>query len=118
KVALAYTLNSWWRNRNTFLQGRDEIIEFLKAKWARELNCRLIKELWAFRTTELPCGIAMNPNPQRAGGIALMAMRIGNLKAKAKCRWAIPISTMWKSVHRSTNFIGSLALRDRRVIQD
>ena len=45
KVALAYTLNSWWRNRNTFLQGRDEIIEFLKAKWARELNYRLIKEL-------------------------------------------------------------------------
>lgn len=83
KVALAYTLNSWWRNRNTFLQGRDEIIEFLKAKWARELNYRLIKELWAFRTTELPCGIAMNPNPQRAGGIALMAMRIGNLKATA-----------------------------------
>lgn len=48
KVALAYTPDSKWRNRDTFLQGRDEIIEFLKDKWARELNYRLIKELWAF----------------------------------------------------------------------
>lgn len=48
QVALAYTADSWWRNRDTFVQGRDEIIEFLKQKWARELNYRLIKELWAF----------------------------------------------------------------------
>lgn len=48
KVALAYTPDSWWRNRDTFLQGRDEIIQFLQQKWARELNYRLIKELWAF----------------------------------------------------------------------
>lgn len=48
KVALAYTPDSIWRNRDTFLQGRDEIIEFLKDKWSKELNYRLIKELWAF----------------------------------------------------------------------
>ena len=48
KVALAYTPDSKWRNRDTFLQGRDEIIEFLKDKWSKELNYRLIKELWAF----------------------------------------------------------------------
>ena len=48
KVALAYTPDSTWRNRDTFIQGRDEIIEFLKDKWSRELNYRLIKELWAF----------------------------------------------------------------------
>lgn len=47
KVALAYTPDSKWRNRDTFLQGRDEIIEFLKGKWSKELNYRLIKELWA-----------------------------------------------------------------------
>lgn len=47
-IALAYTPDSWWRNRSTFVQGRDQIIEFLKQKWARELNYRLIKELWAF----------------------------------------------------------------------
>src|SRR5699024_11512191 len=80
KVALAYTLNRWWRNRDTFLQGRDEIIEFLKAKWVRELNYRLIKELWAFRTTELPCGIAIYSNQRRDGGIALMTRSSHNLR--------------------------------------
>ena len=48
KVALSYTLDSWWRNRAEFVQGRPAIIEFLKRKWARELDYRLIKELWAF----------------------------------------------------------------------
>jgi nuclear transport factor 2 (NTF2) superfamily protein len=48
RLALAYTLNSRWRNRSEFLNGRPEIIEFLKRKWAKELEYRLIKELWAF----------------------------------------------------------------------
>lgn len=48
KVALAYTPDSQWRNRAEFLQGHDEIIAFLKRKWARELDYRLIKELWTF----------------------------------------------------------------------
>jgi uncharacterized protein len=48
KVALAYTPDSRWRNRSEFFQGRDAIVEFLTRKWARELEYRLIKELWAF----------------------------------------------------------------------
>jgi nuclear transport factor 2 (NTF2) superfamily protein len=48
RVALGYTPDSWWRNRSTFVQGRDEIVEFLTDKWQREQNYRLIKELWAF----------------------------------------------------------------------
>lgn len=48
KVALAYTPDSRWRNRAEFLQGRDAIEAFLKRKWARELDYRLIKELWTF----------------------------------------------------------------------
>jgi uncharacterized protein len=47
-VALAYTEASRWRNRAEFVNGRDEIIAFLRRKWARELDYRLIKELWAF----------------------------------------------------------------------
>nr|WP_271211417.1 nuclear transport factor 2 family protein [Rhodococcus wratislaviensis]GLK37405.1 hypothetical protein GCM10017611_42680 [Rhodococcus wratislaviensis] len=47
KVAQAYTEDSWWRNRSTFLQGRREIVDFLAGKWDRELDYRLIKELWA-----------------------------------------------------------------------
>ena len=48
KVALAYTIDSRWRNRAEFPTGRKEIIQFLTRKWARELDYRLIKELWAF----------------------------------------------------------------------
>ena len=48
KVSLAYTEDSRWRNRSEFLYGRDEIIAFLKRKWAREHDYRLIKELWAY----------------------------------------------------------------------
>ncbi|AIY41117.1 hypothetical protein LT85_1959 [Collimonas arenae] len=48
KVALAYTEDSWWRNRVEFVQGRAAIVGLLSRKWARELEYRLIKELWAF----------------------------------------------------------------------
>jgi len=48
KVALAYSLESIWRNRSEFINGRDAIIQFLTRKWAKELEYRLIKELWAF----------------------------------------------------------------------
>jgi uncharacterized protein len=48
KVALAYTIDSRWRNRAEFPVGREQIIEFLKRKWATEHEYRLIKELWAF----------------------------------------------------------------------
>jgi nuclear transport factor 2 (NTF2) superfamily protein len=48
KVALAYTEDSRWRNRSEFLVGRPAIVAFLARKWARELDYRLIKELWAF----------------------------------------------------------------------
>ncbi len=48
RVALAYTTDSLWRNRAEFPRGRAEIIDFLERKWARELEYRLIKELWSF----------------------------------------------------------------------
>jgi nuclear transport factor 2 (NTF2) superfamily protein len=48
RVALAYTPDSQWRNRAEFLQGRAEIEAFLTRKWSRELEYRLVKELWAF----------------------------------------------------------------------
>ena len=47
-VALAYTEDSEWRNRHEFVNGRDEIREFLKRKWEKELDYRLRKELWCF----------------------------------------------------------------------
>jgi uncharacterized protein len=48
KIALAYTIDSLWRNRAEFLEGRAAIEAFLTRKWAKELDYRLIKELWAF----------------------------------------------------------------------
>lgn len=47
-VALAYTEDSQWRNRIEFFTGRDAIKEFLKRKWAKELDYKLMKELWAY----------------------------------------------------------------------
>ena len=48
KVALAYTENSQWRNRNEFFSGREAIAAFLQRKWEKELDYRLKKELWSF----------------------------------------------------------------------
>ena len=48
RVSLAYSVDSVWRNRAEFLQGRPAIVAFLKRKWERELDYRLIKEVWAF----------------------------------------------------------------------
>src|SRR5690606_8759038 len=47
RVALAYSIDSRWRNRAEFVTGREEIVQFLTRKWNRELDYRLIKELWA-----------------------------------------------------------------------
>src|SRR6476660_4803214 len=48
RVSLAYTADSRWRNRSEFVNGRPEIVAFLRRKWTKELDYRLIKELWAF----------------------------------------------------------------------
>lgn len=53
RVALAYTLDSEWRNRDEFLQGRSEIEAFLQRKWSKELDYRLKKELWCFTGNRL-----------------------------------------------------------------
>ncbi len=53
RVALAYTPDSQWRNRAEFFSGRDAIRAFLERKWARELEYRLIKEVWAFHDNRI-----------------------------------------------------------------
>ncbi|HQU25288.1 MAG TPA: DUF1348 family protein, partial [Acidiphilium sp.] len=64
RVALAYTTDSCWRNRSEFLQGRPAIIAFLTRKWERELEYRLIKEIWAFSDMNRP-GFTGGPNSRR-----------------------------------------------------
>jgi uncharacterized protein len=53
KLALAYSAQSRWRNRSEFVVGREQIVAFLQRKWARELDYRLIKELWAFQDNRI-----------------------------------------------------------------
>ena len=53
KVALGYSIDCRWRNRSEFINGRKEIIAFLSRKWAKELDYRLIKELWAFTANRI-----------------------------------------------------------------
>ena len=53
KVSLAYTVDTEWRNRHLFINGREEVKEFLKAKWEKELDYKLKKELWAFTDNKI-----------------------------------------------------------------
>ena len=53
KVALAYSPDTQWRNRDEFFTGRDAVKKFLKGKWERELDYRLMKELWAFNDNRI-----------------------------------------------------------------
>jgi len=53
RVSLAYTTDSRWRNRVEFVEGREAIVAFLTRKWSRELEYRLIKELWGFRENRM-----------------------------------------------------------------
>jgi uncharacterized protein len=48
RVCMAYTIDTEWRNRNEFIHGREEVKQFLKAKWEKELDYKLKKELWSF----------------------------------------------------------------------
>ena len=64
QVALAYTFDSHWRNRSEFLNGREEMIEFLTRKWASELEYRLIKELWAFHENRIAVRFAYESQDQ------------------------------------------------------
>jgi nuclear transport factor 2 (NTF2) superfamily protein len=53
RVALAYTIDTEWRNRTEFINGREEVIAFLKRKWAKELDYKLKKELWGFKDNRM-----------------------------------------------------------------
>jgi nuclear transport factor 2 (NTF2) superfamily protein len=108
RVALAYTEDSRWRNRAEFVEGRDAIRAFLVRKWARELDYRLIKELWAFRENRIAVRFAYEWHDDsghwfRSYGnenwefddAGLMRLRIASIndlpiaEADRKYRWAL-----------------------------
>lgn len=53
RIALAYTKDTEWRNRDLFINGREEVITFLKRKWEKEIDYKLKKELWAFQQNRI-----------------------------------------------------------------
>ena len=53
RIALAYTIDTEWRNRSAFINGREEVIKFLTEKWQKELDYKLKKELWAFTESRI-----------------------------------------------------------------
>ena len=53
RIALAYTIDTEWRNRTDFINGREAVKEFLKGKWGKELDYKLKKELWGFRNNRM-----------------------------------------------------------------
>ena len=83
KVALAYTIDSRWRNRAEFPQGRQKIIQFLKRKWAKELDYRLIKELWAYDGNRIAVRFAYEWHDDSRNWFRYTAMRIGSLMSMA-----------------------------------
>lgn len=65
KVSLAYTPDSVWRNRSEFLSGREAIVQFLTQKWNKELDYRLVKELWSFHNNRIAVRFAYESHDDR-----------------------------------------------------
>lgn len=95
RVSLAYTVDSTWRNRSEFFQGRLKIVEFLTRKWNHELDYRLIKELWAFTGNR----------------IAPTATRIGSPTNTDSCGGASPRSTTCRSGKQTGSSVGTAAAK-------
>lgn len=77
RVALAYSEDSRWRNRSEFFQGRAAIEAFLRRKWERELEYRLIKEVWPSPTPASPCASSTSVATPTACGLGRTATSSG-----------------------------------------
>src|SRR6185312_9801499 len=109
KVAQGYTVDSRWRNRSEFISGRDEIISFLTRKWSKELEYRLIKELWLLTTEGLRCGLRMNRTTHLDNGSAHTEMKCGNSMPADLCSAVTPASMMLLSKSRIDSIVGRWA---------
>ena len=84
RVALAYTVDSHWRNRAEFIEGRAAIEAFLRRKWDRELDYRLIKELWSFHDNRIAVRFAYEWHDDSRHLVPLLRQReLGIRRARA-----------------------------------
>jgi len=83
KIVLVYTEDTEWRNHNEFPVGRDKVNALLTHQWQKELDYRLIKELWAYTDNISQCALPMSGMMILGNTIAPMVMKIGSLTSKA-----------------------------------
>ena len=93
RVALAYTPDSVWRNRDEFFQGREAIVDFLRRKWAKELDYRLRKELWCFTGDRISVRFEYESRDPRDSGGEATATSTGSSMSSATCAAATRAST-------------------------
>jgi nuclear transport factor 2 (NTF2) superfamily protein len=123
RVVLAYTEDSRWRNRSEFLQGRGAIEAFLTRKWQRELDYRLIKEVWAFHEDRIAVRFAYEWHDDRGAwfrsygnenwqfdGDGLMAVRIASINdleiAESERKYHWPVGHRRPDAHPSLSALG------------
>lgn len=104
KVSLAYSLDSRWRNRVEFANGREEIISLLTRKWSRELQYRLVKEVWAFMNNRIAVRFAYEYQDDS-----------GNwFRAYGNENWEFNSEGLMQTRHASINEVG-IAAADRKL---
>ena len=79
RVVLSYTVDTEWRNRSEFINGREAVVQFLKLKCRNELNYKLKKELWALAATGSPLGLNTSIMTMTVYGLEPMVTKTGNL---------------------------------------
>jgi len=107
RVALAYTTDSRWRNRSEFLQGRPAIIGFLTRKWERELEYRLIKEIWAFTDDRIAVRFAYEWHDANGAWF----------RSYGNENWLFDKSGMMRERHASINDV-PIQIGDRKFLWD
>ncbi len=110
KVALAYTSDSHWRNRAEFPVGREEIITFLKRKWASEHEYRLIKELWAFDGNRIAVRFAYEWHNDQGEWFRSYGNENWEFNKFGLMQNVMPASTTCRSRKQNGNFIGLKAV--------
>ena len=83
KVSKSSTIDTEWRNRSTFLNGRQNVADFLNQKWKKELEYKRKKELWCLLKTKLAFGLNTNGMMKRGSGLEVMVMKCRSLMKMA-----------------------------------
>jgi nuclear transport factor 2 (NTF2) superfamily protein len=106
RACLAYTKDSQWRNRSEFINGRTEIVAFLTRKWNKELDYRLIKELWAFTDNRIAVRFAYEWHDDSGNWSGLTGTRTGNSMQPGSCCAASLRSMICRSPKPTENTTG------------